>query len=364
MKLSLAFAALITPFTAIAQSAPSVEPATTKPLNVVVFSDFQCPYSAHLFFVLENYQRDHPGSLRVTWKQSPLSVHPDAPLAHKAALAAGRQNRFDAMAELLYANQQHQDLPALLADARQLHLDLTRFRRDLESPEIARELAADTDERQAFGITETPTTYIGGKSLVGEQTAESLAAAIKAATATEAAAAEPATAPAAPPAVSPQVLAELVQSPSAEQGSVDAPLTIVEFTDFQCPYCKAAAQPMEEFMAAHHREVHWVVRSFPLDFHPDSELANEAALAAGEQGKFWPMHDLLFAHQDALKPADLRRYAEQLQLDMTLFDSALATHRLAGKISADRALGFKAGVEATPTFIVDGHPFTGRALGD
>jgi protein-disulfide isomerase len=332
------------------------------PLSVVVFSDFECPYSAHFFFVLQQYERSNPGKLHVTFKQSPLPIHPGAPLAARAALAAGHQGRYDAMAELLYANQKHLDRDSLLADARQLHLDMVRFRRDLDSPAIAAELAADMDEARAFGITQTPTSYIEGKTVVGEQTNESLVAAIQAIDApVQSASAQAAAAVAQPPApaLDPGVIAALALAPSAEQGAANAPLTIVEFTDFQCPYCKAAVAPMEQFLLAHGRQVRWVVHSFPLDFHPDSELANEAALAAGEQGKFWPMHDLLFAHQDALKLPDLRRYAEELHLDVQAFNDALATHRLAGKIAADRTLGMKAGVDGTPTFFVDGHAFSG-----
>jgi len=112
-------------------------------------------------------------------------------------------------------------------------------------------------------------------------------------------------------------------------------------------------------MAARGREVRWVFRAFPLDIHPDAQLAAEAALAAGAQGKFWEMHDLLFAHQRALKPADLRDYAAQLQLNLTEFDQALVTHRYAAQVAADRALGAKAGVEGTPTFVIDGRLVTG-----
>jgi protein-disulfide isomerase len=116
---------------------------------------------------------------------------------------------------------------------------------------------------------------------------------------------------------------------------------------------------MEQLMAERGQQVRWVFRAFPLDFHPDAELAAEAALAAGEQGKFWPMHDLLFSHQTALKLPDLRAYAEQLGLNMTAFDDALTTHRFAAQIAEDRAMGIKAGVDGTPTFIIDGHLLTG-----
>ncbi len=342
-----------------AQAPGSANAPQVRPISVVVFSDFECPFSADLFFSLEKYEKNHPGQVHVTFKQSPLtSIHPGSPAAHRAALAAAKQGRFNEMAELLYANQKRQETADVLSYARQLHLDMLRFRRDLNSTAIEHELAADMDESSAFKVDATPTMYIAGKSFIGEQTDRSLAAVI-AAVANQQLPDVVAQSQAQTASLDADLLAEIQRNPTAERGNAGAPLTIIEFSDFQCPFCKLAAQPMEEFIAAHGRDVHWILRSFPLDFHPDSELANEAALAAGEQGKFWQMHDLLFAHQDALKLPNLREYATDLHLDMAAFDEALATHRLAGKIAADRALGVKAGVDGTPTFVIDGQASSG-----
>jgi protein-disulfide isomerase len=342
-----------------AQAPASANAPHVRPISVVVFSDFECPFSADLFFSLEKYEKNHPGQIHVTFKQSPLtSIHPGSPAAHRAALAAAKQGRFNEMAELLYANQKRQETADVLSYARQLHLDMLRFRRDLNSTAIEHELAADMDESSAFKVDATPTMYIAGKSFIGEQTDRSLAAVI-AAVANQQLPDVVAQSQAQTASLDADLLAEIQRNPTAERGNAGAPLTIIEFSDFQCPFCKLAAQPMEEFIAAHGRDVHWILRSFPLDFHPDSELANEAALAAGEQGKFWQMHDLLFAHQDALKLPNLREYATDLHLDMAAFDEALATHRLAGKIAADRALGVKAGVDGTPTFVIDGQASSG-----
>jgi protein-disulfide isomerase len=148
------------------------------------------------------------------------------------------------------------------------------------------------EESRAFGIDQTPTLYFNGKTLVGYQSEETLAGLVNKAGQETAAAAAPVLGG---QTLDPALISEIETSPTASQGAADAPLTIIEFTDFQCPFCKGAVAPMEQFMAVRGREVHWVIRAFPLDFHPDSELATEAALAAGEQGKFWQMHDLLFA---------------------------------------------------------------------
>jgi protein-disulfide isomerase len=360
---SLAVAFLITiPLACYSQSkatGDSQSDAATSaapPISILVFSDFECPYSAQLYFELQKLRAKLPGQVHVTYKQSPLPIHPDSPLAHKAALAAGKQGRYDAMAELLYTNQKPQDVASLTAFANQLHLDVARFRKDLNSPSVAAELAADMEESRAFAVNQTPTMFMNGKPLIGFQSEETLATLIGSSEVQNATAVTP-DADGAP--IDPTLLAAIQTAPTASQGAKDAPLTIIEFTDFQCPFCRAAVAPMEQFVAARGREVRWIVRAFPLDFHPDSELATEAALAAGEQGKFWQMHDLIFGNQSAIKADNLRAYAEQLHLDMHAFDDALATHRFAGQIAADRALGMKAGVTGTPTFFIDGRPVTG-----
>lgn len=331
----------------------------TAPVTIVVFSDFACPYSSEVFFTLEKLEKRYPTELRVIAKQSPLPIHPDAALAHRAALAAGRQGKFNQMAELLYANQTRQDAPSLRAYARRLKLDPVRFRRDLDSPSLADAVQADIAESHAFGVDQTPTLYINGRQFTGVQTEQTLVALIDKAAASADARAKNPGAEYDAATVDAALLAEIEAQPTAVQGGANAPITIVEFTDFQCPYCRTAVAPMQQLMAARGREVRWEFRAFPLEFHKDAEPAAEAALAAGAQGKFWPMHDLLFAHQAALKPADLRTYATMLQLDMKAYDEAIVSHRYAAQIAADRALGARAGVSATPTFLVGGRLIPG-----
>ena len=228
------------------------------------------------------------------------------------ALAAERQGKFLQMSELLYSNQGHLDLPALLTYARQIHLDIPRFRRDLNSPEVAAHLETDIEESRAMAIDQTPTMYANGRPLIGQQSEEALSTIfdqqLTAAARMAAAAAQPAAKQ-----ISPALDAEIKASPLAEQGPANAPLTIVEFTDFSCPFCRLSVEPMEKLVAARAgAESAGSSERSPLDIHPDSELATEAALAAGDQGQFWQMHDLLFANQKHLKLEDLRRYADSL----------------------------------------------------
>jgi protein-disulfide isomerase len=138
------------------------------------------------------------------------------------------------------------------------------------------------------------------------------------------------------------------------RGPARAPVTIVEYGDFQCPYC-GQAEPILRNLLAGHGEVRYVWRHLPLsDVHPRAQLAAEAAEAAADQGAFWPMHDLLLSHQDALAPSDLIRYAEEIGLDTARFRDYLARRVGAARIAEDVDSADLSGVSGVPTFFVNG----------
>ena len=143
------------------------------------------------------------------------------------------------------------------------------------------------------------------------------------------------------------------------RGPVHAPVTIVEYGDFECPYC-GRAEPVVRQLLADERDVRYVWRHFPLrDVHPNAQLAAEAAEAAAEQGAFWPMHDLLLTHQDALQPSDLARYADQLELDTQRFRNRLREGADTGRIAEDIDSGDLSGVSGTPTLFINGRRLQG-----
>lgn len=180
-----------------------------------------------------------------------------------------------------------------------------------------------------------------------------------------AAASAPATAPvaptqpetSAPPAVVPDVSVE--GRPS--QGDADAPVTVVEFTDYQCPYCGAFARDTEEaLLKAYDGQVRFVVRHFPITgIHQYAQKAAEAAECAFDQDRFWEYHEALFAHQDALDEASLRAYAKEVGLDGRTFGQCLSSGEKAAVVAADQADGQRYGVSATPTFFINGQRFVG-----
>jgi len=138
------------------------------------------------------------------------------------------------------------------------------------------------------------------------------------------------------------------------RGPLDAPVTVVEYGDFECPYC-GRAEPAVRELLRDFADVRYVWRHLPLsDVHPNAELAAEAAEAAAAQGAFWPMHDLLLSRQDALQPADLVGYAEQLGLDVERFTHQLRKRAAAHRIADDIEGADLSGVTGTPTFFVNG----------
>ena len=138
------------------------------------------------------------------------------------------------------------------------------------------------------------------------------------------------------------------------RGPLDAPVTMVEYGDFECPYC-GQAEPVVRELLRDFGDVRYVWRHLPLsDVHPNAQLAAESAEAAANQGAFWEMHDLLFEHQDALSADDLMSYADQLGLDVDRFSEQLREHTGAPEIAEDVDSADLSGVSGTPTFFING----------
>ena len=139
------------------------------------------------------------------------------------------------------------------------------------------------------------------------------------------------------------------------QGPADAAVTLVEYGDYECPYCGAAYPIIKEVQARMGATLRFVFRNFPLTTsHPHAEQAAEAAEAAAVQGRFWQMHDVLYENQKRLGAADLRGYAEQFGLDVEPFDPELAEHVHAERVREDFLSGVRSGVNGTPTFYING----------
>jgi protein-disulfide isomerase len=155
-------------------------------------------------------------------------------------------------------------------------------------------------------------------------------------------------------------LSEPVSAHDHIRGPRSAAISLVEYGDFECPYCRAAEPIVAGLMDALGDQVSVTFRHFPmLEVHPHGQHAAEIAEAAAAQGRFWEMHDMLFANQNALDDASLLKYADDLALDVERVRRELATHEHGGRVADDRTSGLASGARGTPTFYIDGARYEG-----
>lgn len=143
------------------------------------------------------------------------------------------------------------------------------------------------------------------------------------------------------------------------RGSASAPVTIVEFSDYQCPFCARVNPTLEQVRKTYGDKVKIVFKDFPLPNHPQAPKASEAAHCANEQGKYWELHDLMFANQRALNVPELKQYATTLGLDMAKFTPCLDSGKHAGLVASGLAQGESMGVNSTPTLYINGRALIG-----
>jgi protein-disulfide isomerase len=152
----------------------------------------------------------------------------------------------------------------------------------------------------------------------------------------------------------PPAVYKIATDDQPSKGNPEAAVTVVEFTDYQCPNCASAQPTLERLIAEYGDRVRFVVRDFPLQMHADAQKAAEAAEAAREQGKYWDFTAIMFRNQSSLKPEQLKEYARVIGLDVAKFGAALDSGRFADKIQRDLNDGERIGVSGTPTFFVNG----------
>ncbi|HZP48637.1 MAG TPA: thioredoxin domain-containing protein [Vicinamibacterales bacterium] len=155
----------------------------------------------------------------------------------------------------------------------------------------------------------------------------------------------------------PRLTIATANSPS--RGPSSAPIELVEFSDFQCPFCLRAHPTVDQVLKTYGDKVRFVYRHYPLPGHPNARPAAEASECAAEQGKFWPYYDKLFATQSRLSDADLKQDAAELGMDASKFNACVDSHKFAAKVDADVRAGQEAGVDGTPAFFINGRLVSG-----
>ena len=361
--------------------AAPVKGGKSPKVNIVVWSDFQCPFCGRAEPTMKQIIDTYKDEVSIEWKNQPLPFHPNAMPAAKAAMAAHKQGKFWQMHDLMFANQTALSDAKYEEWAQQAGLNVAKWKADKESPEVAEEIKKDMAQGSAAGANGTPTFFINGKLISGALPFDSFKSIIDAqialadaelkkgtskdklyetlvdANVKSAGAAPAPAAPTANQADSAPVHVEAGNSPA--RGGKTAQVTIVEWSDFQCPYCSRVEPTINQLRQEYGDKVKWVWKNQPLPFHPNAMPAAEAAMAAGDQGKFWEMHDKLFENQQKLSPELYDQLAKELGLDLNKFHDSISSGKNKAAIQADMADGSKAGAGGTPTFFVNGHKLVG-----
>ena len=363
----------------------------TAPIQVVEFTDYQCPYcSRHALDTMPILMENLVDTGRVFYaiKDLPLDqIHPEARSASVAARCAGEQDAYLEMHDAIFSSQQYWSGTGEQADelfielAADMDLYVEKFTSCLADSDTAADVQANFEEALALNVNSTPFFFIDGYAISGAQPYEVFEMAVVLAEQGELddvieaqarqvyqdlldqEAAQAATPPQAPP--SPVKPLEVSLDDSYSIGDPDAPVTIVEYTDYQCPFCarhalQAFGQIAEDFVET--GQVQYVFKDMPItSIHPQAALAAEAARCAGAQNDdaFVTMHDVLFENQGEWSgqsnAADLfSDYASEIGLDSDFFNSCINDHEFEAAVQADVQEAMQLGITGTPAFIING----------
>jgi protein-disulfide isomerase len=325
----------------------------------------------------------------IVWKNNPLPFHQSATPAAEAAMAAHAQGKFWQMHDLLYQNQRALARADLERYAQQIGLDMARFRRDMDSHAHNQSIEDDKGLATRLSAQGTPNFFINGTNLVGAQPLERFTAVIDAVLARARTitprdrvyaqmVADPVAAPGEPqqpqqpqrpqqrpPEPDPNTVYRVPVGNSPVLGNNDALVTVVIFSDFECPFCSRVEPTLASLRERYGNDIRFVWKDQPLEFHqsamPAAEAAREAFAQQSHAG-FWRYHDTLFRNQreeGGLSRANLERYAQEQGLNMTRFRAALDGHTHQAAIRQDSTLAQSIAANGTPHFFINGKRLVG-----
>jgi protein-disulfide isomerase len=368
---------------------PSKGPADAL-VTIVEISDFECPFCARVGPTLQQIMNDYRGKVRIVWRNNPLPFHQNAGPAANAAMEAFAQKGNDGfwrMHDLLFANQRALTRPDLERYAEQIGLDMAKFRAALDNNAHNAKIQADQALAGQLGANGTPGFFINGRQLMGAQPIEAFKTIIddeiqraerlvrtgvpksrvyaeltRNGRTSAAPPQQPAggDAPQPPRRVpDPNAVYNVPVGDSPVRGPADALVTIVMFSDYQCPFCKRVEPTIDQIVETYGRDVRIVWKDNPLSFHQNALPAAQVARYAHTRGKFWEMHAKLFENQQALDNDSLVRYAQELGLDPNAARAAITNNQFQAQITADQQLAQRLGASGTPAFFINGRNLRG-----
>jgi|GEM_PF-147326 len=341
-------------------------------VTIALFGGFQCPFTAQVAKKLKVLLQKHKGKVRLVFKHYPFGFHKQGQLAAEASVAAQAQGKFWQYHDLLFTDRRKLKRPHLEAYAKQLGLDMKTFKHALDKRLYRGVVDFDKAEGKALKVSGTPSLFVNGRKVNSGKLEKELKQAALLASAF----------------VKKGWKAEtlysryvsfgryygpfwlkVMQEPKAlpiqgspAKGAKKPLVTIVKFTDFQCPACTYTAKTLSLIAKAYKKYVRVVYKAYPLpSIHPDAYLAAQAAVEAHRQGKFWEFYHLLFLNTRKLKRVHLGMYAMDLKLDLVKFSDALVNGTHKATVNKDMALGKRLKLTGTPTVFLNGHKLRSSA---
>ncbi len=370
----------------------------TPLVTVILYTDYACPPCGRTWSVMDNLLEDYGQDLRVIFRSYTVPGFGKGEEAVEAAFAAGAQGKFWEMHAELFEHIGAFDRPTLRKHAQSIGLDVPKFMDDLDTGAHSGTRMRHRREAKRLGIVGLPVAFVNGLYMAGyaeeaawhgildEEIARSkdlLASGTPRAELYDkvmaSASSKRVTAPKGadklraeladkqkltdPPAnlVAPTHDAryDIAPGESSPLGPDTAPVQVVELLDFQCPYCRKAHEELLGLREKHGDDVQFVVRHVPLEIHTAARGAAKASVAAGTQGKFWPYHDAIFAHEGALDRAAFIAIATELGLDVEQFKADLDSTAVGQAVDDDLRTSLRLGVVATPGFFINGRYVSG-----
>ena len=362
--------------------APALGP-DDAPVTIVEFSDFYCPHCNRSAVTLADLTRIYPGRIRVVYRHNLLDPE-EGTLAAEAVLAADAQGKFWPMHDLMFASSESITRGTVEEYAEQVGLDIARFRTELDNGTHRPSIRRDLEVARGLGVTATPMIFVNGRPITGAQPLgvfielveqelaradEMIVGGVEPGELYEAltssgpqkahAITQGADTPAGPSLQTDREYSVGRGIDSHQRGLDDALVTIVEFSDFECSFCRKSRRTLGILRKEFGDDIRLVYRHKPLTAIGNTKLVAEAAVAAGEQGKFWEFHDLAYAHSGPITRADIEQFGSAAGLDMARFRQALDDRRYLREVILDAAEAASIGVRGTPTFFVNGTPVIG-----
>jgi protein-disulfide isomerase len=346
-------------------------------VTIMEFSDFQCPFCKKVGDTMKKIHETYGDKVRVVWKNEPLPFHPRAEPAAELALEARAQKGdkgFWEAHDKLFDVQPKLDDADLEKVATEMGLNLDKVKSAIKDHKYKKEIDGDQDVADDYQASGTPHFFVNGRRLVGAQpfdkfqkiideeikeSQDLLAKGVKPDEIYEAQIKDGKG--------TPEPEKKTIPTPAnlPTKGNATAKVTIVEISDFQCPYCKKVEDSMAEVMKNYGDKVKVQWMNLPLPMHADAPLAAQATREAFKQkgsDGFWKFHDLLFANQateGGLKRESLEKYAKQLGLDDAKFKAALDSQSHKAEVEADAKIANDAGISGTPAFLINGYYING-----